>query len=167
MARQRTASALAMLLLLTRPNLQLVHDSLSSCLAIGLANYGESTRLSLGTRSKMNEGPSLTLMDATRSLCLQFFVERFPPTSPRCLDIIIFALETACRSLIRQDLFDESPFALFVWQPGSEVLGWTFNYGAHLGEFRYGGFRSLLVMSVRIQYGPHLKESYVCFELGS
>lgn len=155
-----------------RPDLQLVRDSLTACRAIGLENYGQIAISHVDNRSKMEEGysdfgPSLTLAGATESLCLQLLVERFPTTGFRCLDIVIFVLETACRTLIGQNLFDESPFALFVWKPGSEVLGWTFNYGAHLGIFRYGGLRSFLVMPVRIQYGPHLKESYVCFELRS
>ena len=167
MARQWIAPALARLLLPTKTKPARVHDSFTSCCAIGLENYRQSTRFDVGTWLKMKEGPSLTLVDTTRSLCLQLLVERFPTTSLRCLDIIIFALEMACRSLFRQDFFDESPFALFVWKPGSEVLGWTFNDGAHLGIFRYVGLRSFLVMSVRIQYGPHLKESYVCFELRS
>lgn len=106
-------------------------------------------------------------MDPTGSLGLQLLVERFSTTGFRCLDIVVFALETACRTFIGQDLFDESPLALFVWEPGREVLGWAFNYSAHLRIFRYGGLRNFLVMSVRIQYGPHLKESYVCFELRS
>ena len=112
-------------------------------------------------------GPSLRLVDATGSLCFQLLVERFSTTAFGRLDIVILGLETACRTLIGQNLSNESSLALFVWKPGSEVLGWSFNYGAHLGICRYGSLRSFLVMSVRIQYGPHLKEPHVCFELRS
>ena len=155
-----------------RPDLQLGRDSLTACRAIGLENYGQIEISHVGNRSKMAENPSnfvpsLTLVDAMGSLCFQLLVERFSTTGFRCLYIVIFALETACRTLIGQNLFDESSLALFVWKPGSEVLGWSFNYGAHLGIFRYGSLRSFLVMPVRIQYGPHLKESHVCFELRS